>query len=634
MALQGPRNRSIAARATLLLSLVIGLIFVAAGVSVYFDIREQTLSQTLVQLDSYSGQVSALQESRFARLGAAHRNARALLLAELASGDSNENARLFNRLFPSDGRGARRSIDLLFDGGQTPFGFVRGVGAFVRAEPDMQEKSLLLAATRVAHAVGEGVRPDLKSLYFFTPDNALIMFAPDRKDQLRFYRKTAPPSLDFQGETFARISTPQANPRRETRCTPLVHILYDRTGRTWTTGCMTPVDVGGRHIGTWGTSLLLEDLLGATELDGPPGADVVLVSTEGMLIRHPRYTRQSRAGAEKLLDLTATRDPALQALWAFVQRHGSAPFVGRARGLHAYVAMRRIPTPGWYVMVMQDESVLRAAATRALIRVGITAALCLVIQAVVVALLLRRYVRQPLKRLAEQTRDLTSRIEPGPVADFDDDLGGDEVQRLAHDFAVMSTRLTEAHEGLERQVAKRTEQLREANAELARLADFDALTSLPNRRRMIRDIEARLASSDASSLYMLLLDIDFFKHVNDTYGHLAGDRLLADVAADARAVLHPDDLFGRIGGEEFMAMIEAESLGEAWERTEHLRETLAGRRRKLDGSSDVAVTVSIGIAAAFPGASFSALYATADAALYDAKRNGRNQCSFGDAVVD
>ena len=631
MNLLAPPAISISTKVTVILSIAIGLLFLVSGTAAYLDIKRRALSEALVRLDSQNRQIAKLQEGRFARLRAAHEHAKQLLLAELAESPTADDARDLDILFPHDPRGGRRSSDILFDGGQTPFGYVRGIGAYIRHEPDADQRMLVLRAARVAHVVGEGIRPDLKSLYFFTPENTLIMFAPDREDRLNFYRKEAPGDLDFQQESFAKISSPAANPSRRTRCTPLVHILYDTSGRTWTTGCMTPVDWKGRHIGSWGTSLLLNDLLSSDELKELPATDIVLVSAEGMLIRHPRYTHQSEAGSEQLLDLTHTRDPNLRALWNFIRSNADKPFLGHVRQLGAYVSMRKIETPGWYILTIQNDQVIQSEAMRAVVRVAVTAVLCLLLQGIVISVLIRRYVGQPLARLANKTRTLSRRFESGSTLPSGTRGKRDEVEQLSHDFDDMADKLTRAHQDLERQVEQRTDQLHRANIELSRLADYDALTGVPNRRRIILDVEQRLALQNSGRQYMLLIDIDHFKRVNDTYGHLVGDRLLMDIARDVRSLLRENDLFGRIGGEEFMAFIEASGPEEATMVAERLRSGIAKVERVFIEGATGAVSVSIGIANADNRSSFAEMYEAADAALYKAKHHGRNQCVLGDA---
>jgi hypothetical protein len=409
MLAEAGHGRSIATRAALWLSVATATVFLLAGTLAFRDARSQAFGEALVQLDGFNRELAAQQEARFQRLVAAHRHATELMLAELRTAPAGTGDRSFDALFPRQPDGTRRSQDGLFDGARTPLGYIRGVGGFIRAEPDPAEAQRLLAALRVVHAVGEGLRPELSSLYFFTPDDSLVMFAPDRADRLRFYRRDAPANLSFQGEEFARISGQRANPARVTRCTSLQPIFYDRSRSIWTTGCMTPVDIDGVHVGSFGTSLLLDDLLDTPGFAGLPGADVILVSREGRLIRHPAHTRQHSTATERHLDLTSATDPELRAMWAFIQAQEGGPFTGHVPALGAYVSLRGIDTPGWHILTVQDEGIVHAQAIRVLWRVLITAAVCLTLQLALLFLIMNRQVGAPLRRLTRRVDALAAR---------------------------------------------------------------------------------------------------------------------------------------------------------------------------------------------------------------------------------
>lgn len=289
------RDMSIATRTAIALSALIGLIFILAGIVSYQDSARRTRESGLATLDHYAREIAQEQEARFARIRATHQRATALLQAELADNPALDDAAAFAAMFPADPRGGRRSADALYTGTTTPFGHIRTVGGFIPREPDAAARRRLMAATAVVSRLGEGIRPELESLYYYTPDNMLVIFAADRPDRLSFYRKDAPPTLDFQQMEFATITKRAANPARTMRCTALRHIMYDHTGGTWTTGCMTPVDIGGRHVGSWGTSVPLDDLMPANHLNDTPGTGVILISREGRLIHHPSYTRDRKS---------------------------------------------------------------------------------------------------------------------------------------------------------------------------------------------------------------------------------------------------------------------------------------------------------------------------------------------------
>lgn len=617
------RDMSIATRTAITLSALIGLIFILAGIVSYQDSAQRTRESGLATLDHYAREVAEAQEARFARIRAIQMRATDLLRAELSANPRLDDPAAFSAMFPVDPRGGRRSADALYTGANTPFGHIRTVGGFIPQEPDLAARRRLVAATGVVSRLGEGIRPELESLYFFTPDNALVIFAADRPDRLRFYRKEAPSNLDFQKQEFATITTPAANPARTMRCTALRHIMYDRTGGIWTTGCMTPVDLDGRHVGSWGTSVPLDDLMPAQDLDNVPGTGVILISREGRLIHHPRYTRQKRSGPESMLDLTTTRDPQLRALWAFVQQHGKDGYLGEA--LDSFVAMRRIDTPGWYALAVQDRSVMQAESYRLILRIALTAAVCLVLQALAITWLLRRRVGAPLARLIERTRALTRRVPSARFVDVDRVARRDEVAQLTHDFDTMAERIGSAQSELERKVAERTQALRRANLQLKLIATRDPLTGIPSRRHLASEIDARLAVLGGDSHYLLAFDVDHLQRINAAHGEEAGDRTLINIANGIAAMLREGDLCGRIGGAEFAAFVRADSQAEAMNVAERVRTGLYGLETPGRYGEMIRVTVSAGVTGATTGDRFDTLLLRADAALAEAKSGGRDR---------
>lgn len=165
-----------------------------------------------------------------------------------------------------------------------------------------------------------------------------------------------------------------------------------------------------------------------------------------------------------------------------------------------------------------------------------------------------------------------------------------------------------------------------AERALHTLAMHDALTGLLNRRSFAELGERELARArrTGAAIAALMLDIDHFKHVNDTFGHPAGDRVLADLAAGLKRWLRAGDLVSRYGGEEFCLMLPSTGAADALAVAERIR---AGVAASPMGALPTAVTVSIGVAA-FNGlhaVDLAAIIACADEALYQAKRDGRNR---------
>jgi diguanylate cyclase (GGDEF)-like protein len=163
-------------------------------------------------------------------------------------------------------------------------------------------------------------------------------------------------------------------------------------------------------------------------------------------------------------------------------------------------------------------------------------------------------------------------------------------------------------------------------------AATDGLTGLPNKRAVTDALKRTFAQATMTKapLALLLLDLDHFKQVNDQYGHAAGDQVLASVGAALRSVLRARDFAGRNGGEEFAILLPDTDIAAALEIAERVRATIA--EVTLPGT-DMPVTVSVGVAG-FPdqASTLERLDRLADAALYVAKRQGRNRVEL--ASVD
>lgn len=167
-------------------------------------------------------------------------------------------------------------------------------------------------------------------------------------------------------------------------------------------------------------------------------------------------------------------------------------------------------------------------------------------------------------------------------------------------------------------------------AELAKLADEDALTGLPNRRAAERALRAALGSPDPQPVSLLFLDLDHFKRVNDEFGHATGDRVLQECAQIMRQGSRSGDLAARWGGEEFLVILQGADAARAHEIAERLRHAIQHFEWKAIAPA-LRVTVSIGLSSSpeVDGGDLQALVARADERLYAAKARGRNRVEAG-----
>jgi diguanylate cyclase (GGDEF)-like protein len=166
------------------------------------------------------------------------------------------------------------------------------------------------------------------------------------------------------------------------------------------------------------------------------------------------------------------------------------------------------------------------------------------------------------------------------------------------------------------------------HAEIENMAVTDGLTGLFNHRTFQERLsdEFKRLQRFSNPLSLLLIDIDFFKKVNDTYGHPSGDRILKGVAGIIKETIRTSDVSARYGGEEFAAMLLGTNQDGALKMAERLRKAVQDTRFTVDGK-EITVTVSIGVATSpYDAGVKEELIEKADKALYGAKRNGRNRC--------
>jgi diguanylate cyclase (GGDEF)-like protein/PAS domain S-box-containing protein len=169
---------------------------------------------------------------------------------------------------------------------------------------------------------------------------------------------------------------------------------------------------------------------------------------------------------------------------------------------------------------------------------------------------------------------------------------------------------------------------RQVHNELERQAHSDYLTGLNNRRHFLEMAEKELARTLRyhNELSILMLDVDHFKLVNDTYGHKVGDLLLQRLSAICRSTLRDVDIIGRIGGEEFAVLLPETGCDQAMEVAERLRDAIATAQVALNDGLPLHFTVSLGVTTlAESGINIDTLLNQADQALYQAKNTGRNR---------
>ncbi|MBC3868634.1 diguanylate cyclase [Undibacterium oligocarboniphilum] len=282
---------------------------------------------------------------------------------------------------------------------------------------------------------------------------------------------------------------------------------------------------------------------------------------------------------------------------------------------------------GWKVVVRQPRSQvlsevdnLEKDITLGLVAVGLIF--------VSLAWLLGHFISRPIIQLAKIAKQVSGGDEK---IQFNVSVNSRELKELNSAIENMAVTLLarkhaleDANHDLMSTVAERTAELEAANNELRQLARRDTLTGLPNRlaakEQLLHEFNRMMRSQEPYAV--LMMDIDFFKRVNDTYGHAAGDTVLTHVATQVQASLRKTDFVGRIGGEEFLVILPMTNHAGAMSIAEKVRAHIESSPVDPVGK----VTVSIGVSvAALDQSDAEMAVKQADQYLYKAKQTGRNQ---------
>ncbi len=382
---------------------------------------------------------------------------------------------------------------------------------------------------------------------------------------------------------------------------------------------------GDEILGMVGTGLDLTQFLSSVVEEGEPGIHSFFVNHSGAIQLHRDkalidFGSVSKGpGSHKTIDLIFEDRQDLSSIYEVMKALESGEQQVATRfvsllGQRQLVGVVYLPKIDWYEITLIDLGIFLPVSHFS--NIVILFVITLLAALLLMNMALTRLVLNPISQL-DKAMDLLAKGE-SPAKEFTLKARG-ELGRLTHHFIQMADTVLQSKRELEQKVQDRT-------AKLERLALMDPLTELYNRRGMTIQIQASLnrAKRENSQLGLLWIDIDWFKDINDTYGHAAGDEALRVIAKIIQDTTRSYDSTARWGGDEFLVMLPSINL----EGLNLLAQRLCVAVNQYSFTSGFKLSISIGGVMYSEGQSIDTMLHNADQALYQAKGKGRNSYAF------
>jgi signal transduction histidine kinase/ActR/RegA family two-component response regulator len=449
---------------------LISLIMTVLGtLGTYLVFQRELAARQVAYLGDYVRERSSNVDRRFANLNALQRTAAEELQRRINLLSDADTRRMADQFFPLRPDGTRRSRDAYFDGSRDGEGdFTYGMGAYMTQARDMTPAQLktMVAAFQLVAAFGPSVQSGYDNFYFFTPPKMrLVMFGPKRPDHLMFYRHDAPADVDISQEEMSHITSPAEDPTGATRCTSLQRLVQDTQGKRVSTACLAPVYVNGQYVGAFGSTMELTGFFLDAIKTPVPGASGLIVTSKGELIAYPGFLKTGAPTEASVPQYE--RALGLKGLTAQVEKTGQDSGVIVSADGRQFVAFGKLAGPNWYLLLTYPTADVAASAARSAAWVLLLGGVACLIQVLLVVLIARRTIVEPLHRLAASCDPEVLREGERP------DVG--EVERRNDEIGVLARSLRDEREkvdevmaSLEDRVRERTHQLEQANTEKSR----------------------------------------------------------------------------------------------------------------------------------------------------------------------
>jgi diguanylate cyclase (GGDEF)-like protein len=379
----------------------------------------------------------------------------------------------------------------------------------------------------------------------------------------------------------------------------------------------------GEALGVTGSAVDLSSFVGEALADTQPGVSTFFVDHDGAVQAHrdPRMVDRSsglhRNRPPTVFDMLNPEDrPRLAAMMADV---ASAKASARSSflkmgGERVLVGVGYLDGLDWYNVTVMDTD---AMVDRGLFGpIAVLIVLMLLLGGALAVAMFKRVVLDPIRQLEISVIEAErGNFEPAERLDID---RNDELGRLSRRFAAMARAVAGHTRSLEARVRERT-------VELEQLVYRDSATGVANRRGFVAAFHEVQRERGTAHVGLLLIDVDRFKQINDRFGHVAGDTVVAEIARRIQHALRPGDLCGRWGGDEFIVLLHGMAADRLEAISERVVDAVCATPIQLTDGQVVRVTLSIGAYCVTAADTLDTATDRADAAMYQAKKEGRDR---------
>ncbi len=603
------------------------IVFIISLISYYNTYNRET-EERLEELKEYVSE-RVRTDSEIFRLAIDNLDVFSQEFMKLYHSDIKVTEEEFWSYYFTDSEGATRMKQEYFDGTYTVNGeYSYGMSSFIGNNQTVEDTDFqrrLILANKVLARLGPAWVNRFANVHVAYPENAITLFYPAEPWGL-----IAKADLPMNELGVIRAVNKKENPERKAIWSGL---YYDETAQEWMVTYMNPLDEGDRHLITPAHDIYLSELMDRLIENNVDGTYNFIIRKDGYLVAHPSGPTDDQKMVGQL-SLDKINIPSVKEAYNLIQEEIGEDFseikIIKNQAHDSYLAVGQLEGPDWlFVRVFPMDNIRNTAHAEAS-AVFLEGILILIIILLVVYYVIRYQAEKPLKQLTFAAEAI-GRGEYKEVAEQAIKVPvnlKNEIGLLSRRFVEMATSIRDHQESLEKIVEERTEALEFANANLMEMSLLDGLTGIHNRRSFDRSMKQVFhdAKNGLGTFSILMVDIDFFKSYNDSYGHAEGDKVLKYIAAILKDNIREEDRFFRYGGEEFIGIFNHANVATAHQAAERITEAIQELHIIHEKSSFGYVTISGGIE------EFQTEYNTpeemvkiADQKLYKAKQDGRNR---------